>query len=781
MKKLLKERQQPSPHTPGGTSSTSSTNSHHHQQQQQNHQHSFGVSTPVTSPFDSSFLVTSPVPSTPGVISLASASSSSNPHNNNSSSNTASVYSSIVNAHMKMEPSTPTSALSGLSHHSNSHLNYYSSAASMMHQQQQQHSMPSFSNNGSSQKPNNLYPSSLSNGISHLPPMQSNNGQLDKQSQQPAIYPSTSQHTLSDMPLPSFSIPSTVITPSSSHSSSADQLHKKFSAPNLTGSSIANVFQQPLVEPNNSASSNTQSTSKSPLPSSSAGSALVASTDSPIVEYMDDDDGWIVQWFNEDKRKKWKVKVPQFKYCKKRKEHFDKSFPDTWYKAPYKYHMHLEVANILREENVLAQIDLNYEDGQKVLSQQKTKESKKGKKKKKQDDKESGEEDKKSDEPVITNNESYFNYQSANKSTVTIGPFMYNICSYKQEGKKFRMVVYLYTINNTTPYHPFQTQPVDMSNNAVLCCCLISPSFTIRAKKPIVKPGIKSKRKRGAEDDDSKSGDEEVDYPPSPTTNNHKKMKEPTNLDSSIPVNFHPRPHENSLTQNATQAIDELLESLYQNNTAFDPSLVGASSSAASSSSSAASSSRQEINPEEKIKNITETFQSMADSERKKLLNNIIESCYPHEKEYLYRKYFENGYSDFGDSSYYQNHAQPSHMQTMLQQYQMIQQQQQDLFAYFAALNNNSATLAGSSGVQLLQSSASSSGVSSMDSSSQPQFQAVQVQPVIITNAGAAVVHNNSAVPHKATAAVVVNPSSLSFASNHQPSDVDQFFTELFD
>ncbi|KAG2374373.1 hypothetical protein C9374_010943 [Naegleria lovaniensis] len=778
MKKLLKERQQTSPHTPGGTSSTSSTNSssvitastisnhpHHH--------HSFGVSTPsvVSSPLDSSFFVTSPVPTTPGVISLISASSSpavaTNSSNHHSTSNnTASVYNSIVNAQMKMEPNTPTSALSGMSH-----LNYYPTAASMM----QQHSLPSMSfgsNNGSSQKQSNHYPSTSSLSFSHLPPIQSNS-QLDKQ--QPSIYPSNSQHSLSDMPLPSFSIPSTVITPTTSQlSSSADQLHKKFSAPNLTGSSIANVFQQPLTEPNNSASSNTQ-TSKSPLPHSST-SSTIASADSPVVEYMDDDDGWIVQWFNEDKRKKWKVKVPQFKYCKKRKEHFDKSFPDTWYKAPYKYHMHLEVANILREENVMAQIDLNYEDGQKVLSQQKTKESKKGKKKKKQDDKESGEEEKKSEEPVITNNESYFNYQSTSKSTVTIGPFMYNICSYKQEGKKFRMVVYLYTINNTTPYHPFQTQPVDMNNNAVLCCCLISPSFTIRAKKPIVKPGIKSKRKRGAEDDDSKSGDEEMDYPPSPTTNNHKKMKEPTN-DSSIPVNFHPRPHENSLTQNATQAIDELLESLYRNNAVFDPSLVGtASSSAASSSSASASSSRQEINPEEKIKNITETFQNMADSERKKLLNNIIESCYPHEKEYLYRKYFENGYSDFGDSSYYQNQTQPAHMQTMLQQYQMIQQQQQDLFAYFAALNNNPA-MAGSSNMQLVQPSASSTVVSV--GSSQPQFQAVQVQPVIITNA-AAVANNSTTMPHKATA-VIVNPSSLSFASNHQPSDVDQFFTELFD
>jgi hypothetical protein len=55
----------------------------------------------------------------------------------------------------------------------------------------------------------------------------------------------------------------------------------------------------------------------------------------PAVQYLNDE-GWIVQWFNEDKQRIWKIGVPQFKYCKKRKDHFNATFPDVWYKAPYK-------------------------------------------------------------------------------------------------------------------------------------------------------------------------------------------------------------------------------------------------------------------------------------------------------------------------------------------------------------------------------------------------------------------------------------------------------------
>jgi len=551
---------------------------------------------------------------------------------------------------------------------------------------------------------------------------------------------------------PSFSIPSTVL---SSPIVDSKKFASNFSMPE------SNVFQKSHY-PNNTSVSPSGSSSNVEKTSGSK-STDVATIDSPIVEYMDDDDGWVAQWFNEEKRQKWKLKVPQFKYCKKRKEHFDKSFPDTWYKAPYKYHMHLEIGNMLREENVMANIDLHYEDGQKVVNQ-KSKEGKKGKKKKKSSEgsEEATEDDDKKTDPVITNNESYFNFQTAAKSTVTIGPFMYNICSYKQDGKKFRMVVHLYILTNSTPYHPFQQQPqpADTASNAVLCCCLISPSFTIRAKKPIVKPGIKSKRKKGEEDE----SDDEMDAPPSPTG---KKVKNSLG-EASIP-NFHPHAgrglangsevYATHPVQNveATQAIDELLESMYKNNAVFDPSMLGGMN---------VGSSSQPVNSEEKIKNITETFQGMADTDRKKLLCNIVETCLPHEREFLYRKYFESsGYNDFGDSypSYPSNSSatnqQSEHLQKMLQQYQMIQQQQQDLFAYFTAINNNV------QGVPIMMAMPTQQMVT--DGSSAPSS---------INDAS-----NYAQSVGSSSAPTRVNPANLAFASNHQPSDVDQFFVELFD
>ncbi|KAL0482643.1 hypothetical protein AKO1_014359 [Acrasis kona] len=213
----------------------------------------------------------------------------------------------------------------------------------------------------------------------------------------------------------------------------------------------------------------------------------------PTVKYLNDD-GWIVQWFSEEKQRAWKVGVPMFKYCKKRKDHFTSAFPDVWYKAPYKYHMSLDVHNLSDQENMMAYIDMNYEDGQKVVMYQ------------------NGNGKKSSPVPpnapvngksgVISNNESHFTHSmealvhsdqnhKPQVGNVTIGPFQFNICSYKQDGRKFRMVIYIYSPDNA----------IMGQNGPQLCCCLISPSFTIRAKKPIAKPGIKAK---GGEDDGKK-------------------------------------------------------------------------------------------------------------------------------------------------------------------------------------------------------------------------------------------------------------------------------------
>eukprot|EP01080_Neovahlkampfia_damariscottae_P009604 gene9604-1806_t len=56
-----------------------------------------------------------------------------------------------------------------------------------------------------------------------------------------------------------------------------------------------------------------------------------------------------------------------------------------------------------------------------------------------------------------------------------LGPFQFNICSYKQEGKKFRLVLFVSDAEKTLAF-------------------TVSPPFLIRAKKPIIRPGLKRKR-----------------------------------------------------------------------------------------------------------------------------------------------------------------------------------------------------------------------------------------------------------------------------------------------
>ncbi|EFC40763.1 hypothetical protein NAEGRDRAFT_80900 [Naegleria gruberi] len=758
MKKILKERQQTSPLTPtsvtttnstnfGGATSTISISSNNsgvtnsllglaafgHQQQ---HQLASATSLPLESSF---FNITSP--STLQSTLFQSSPTFSTPTQQQHQQQQQIVYNnqmSYQQARTSVAASDPTLFINSQQQQNMNQQGPLPSLFNMNPQQQaNSQNYPSLST------PNFSLPSLSSSAYPQLSTNSNNNGSISmngsSEKQQAMVLQSMGET------IPSFSIPTTVLNSSSNHHHHSMSHYPTTAATNTTkhSTSSSNLqddhYQSHGHIPRTASSSAVTSSPQVEKPVAVKASG-VATADQPIVEYMDDDDGWIAQWFNEDKRQKWKLKK--------------------------------EVGNMIREENVMAHIDLNYEDGQKVLSQK----SKDGKKKKKKKQDEEDEDDKKNDEPVITNNESFFNYQSTSKSTVTIGPFMYNICSYKQEGKKFRMVVYLYTLNNSTPYHPFQQQqPLDLTSansNAVLCCCLISPSFTIRAKKPIVKPGIKSKRKRGVDEDDS--GEDEMEGEPSPT--NHKRMKEPLNEDA-IP-NYHHiarsnngstievAPHQN---QAATQAIDELLESLYKNNGGFvDPSLLGTAPSTSGSSSAASSSSQHPVNTEEKIKNITETFQNMADPDRKKLLCNFIELCYPHEREFLFRKYFES--SDYGESSNYNYSAQQSnHLQTMLQQYQMIQQQQQDLYAYFTALNGG-----------VVNSQPNDHGMQMVQLNVPSQIPQVLIAQSSIPQHQIPPQQSQQSIPQQHQPQPI-NPSQLSFAANHQPSDVDQFFVELFD
>lgn len=405
-----------------------------------------------------------------------------------------------------------------------------------------------------------------------------------------------------------------------------------------------------------------------------------SSASTPHVEYLSDSSaGWIVQWFNDEKRMRWKLGVPQFKYCKKRKDHFSDEFSEIWYKAPYKYHMSLDVKNMSESQNVMACIDLNYEDGQKVVLYNNTGTQPSSSKRTK---------DKNS---VISNNENSFVVSTSTGedttsptsaiSTVTIGPFSFNICSYKQDGRKFRMVIYLYEPNGTSV-------GVEANGSASLCCCLISPAFTIRAKKPIAKPGSKkkdTKRKKTSDDEDleeetpTKKSKMEIpsEQTPSKPIMVQPTIAIPTASTSSSSQNEANNSNPNELTGDA---LDALLATFGEED--FEKM-----------------SEKQLDKPNaEKVANMVSTFQRMNDDDRKQLLCRLIESCLPFEKEFIYEKYFgSNSLDNFSyrqstpttQSSSQVNSQYPNNYYGNVlsnQQYHVIQQQQQDIYDYFAML-----------------------------------------------------------------------------------------------
>ena len=69
---------------------------------------------------------------------------------------------------------------------------------------------------------------------------------------------------------------------------------------------------------------------------------------------------WKTYWYDQDKKSQWRIGVPLFKQCKKKKCFFNNTFPDLWYKAPYKYDLLLEAKDIA--PNTLVELKLLYGD-----------------------------------------------------------------------------------------------------------------------------------------------------------------------------------------------------------------------------------------------------------------------------------------------------------------------------------------------------------------------------------------------------------------------------------
>jgi len=84
-------------------------------------------------------------------------------------------------------------------------------------------------------------------------------------------------------------------------------------------------------------------------------------------------------------------------------------------------------------------------------------------------------------------------------NNLKLGPFQFNICSYKYGYKKFKLWVFLSTKGENDELHDV--------------CILKSPGFVIKSKKPIVRPGAKknasqpvdNKRKRVESEEESLS------------------------------------------------------------------------------------------------------------------------------------------------------------------------------------------------------------------------------------------------------------------------------------
>jgi hypothetical protein len=182
-----------------------------------------------------------------------------------------------------------------------------------------------------------------------------------------------------------------------------------------------------------------------------------------ITQDLDRKMTWYKQWLSttlQQQRENWIVSTPKFKYCKKRKEFFTEEFTDTWYKSPYKYHMLLTTYNVPSEVSV--KLNLIYEDGSKV-----------------------------EDETPVTITETLTTkMKGTEEHQHVIGPFQFNVCSYKHEGRRFKVQVCL-MVEEVAIYQ------------------MNSPSFIIKAKKPISKPGLKNKKRKRDQDQDQEEEEEE--------------------------------------------------------------------------------------------------------------------------------------------------------------------------------------------------------------------------------------------------------------------------------
>jgi hypothetical protein len=288
-------------------------------------------------------------------------------------------------------------------------------------------------------------------------------------------------------------------------------------------------------------------------------------------------------------------------------------------------------AKNLGETSVMAYLDVTYEDGQKINSK----------------------------EEVVSKSENYFVATSGkDEFEVKLGSFQFNVCSYKHDGRKFRLVVYLFVPGSEHP-----------------SCGMISPPFTIKAKKPISKPGIKSKKRRREEPLVTEPLlDKKQQFMMMPQFPLAKRTKQ----ELLTPIPRQQIPTQQIMQQNFTTV---------QQAPAFDflESLRGVEIDAKPSSDTfeledfvqsfdlgtnipqhhnfvgnvnppqnmtyqpMVKVTKQEeqqpvsqVSPLCRVDSVISAFESMNERDRKQIICKLIEKCHAYEKEFLNRKYFSN-------------------------------------------------------------------------------------------------------------------------------------------
>lgn len=291
--------------------------------------------------------------------------------------------------------------------------------------------------------------------------------------------------------------------------------------------------------------------------------------------------GWKTYFYDQARAATWKLQTPQFKQCKKKKEFYTESFEGLWYKHPYKYDMVLRSSNI--DDNVLAHIKLLYADTLDIVKPLNNK-------------------------PTITKNENFFHpTHNEHEQEVHVGPFQFQVCSYKLDNRDVCLGVYL------------MLPPDHGSVESKVVCILVSPRFTIRSKKPVQQ---KNKRKRKAMEEEDVEEEDCEPVAKKPKLDDLPAELNLAELTAPIQMPLAAAPASLGFSDIITQHLENMdfqqMISFFQSSQAAQPEPVA---------------QPQEFSPP-----LVPAFNSLSTTERKTRLAEIVTQCSHEELQFLAKK-----------------------------------------------------------------------------------------------------------------------------------------------